>query len=735
MKKLSEKKRRLLIVSNRLPFTITKENGGYAFNKSSGGLVTGLSSFLESWDGDYIWIGWPGQTPIEENAAVLRKEALKKYGAYPIFLPEETMESFYQGFCNCTIWPLFHYFPSLATYSEEQWHTYRKVNELFAEAVLEIAEPNDIVWIHDYHLMLLPGILREKSPPLTIGFFLHIPFPSFEIFRLIPRPWATEIIDKMIGADLIGFHTHEYTQYFLRNVLRFTGNEHNLGQIITPSRTVKADTFPMGIEFAKFFEASKDQAVQKERDELQKTLPAPKVVFSVDRLDYTKGILNRLEGYQLFLDNNAEWRGKVIFLIVVVPSRIGVEHYQQMKNSIDGLVGKINGQFGDMTWTPIVYQYRSLDFPVLAALYSLSHIALITPLRDGMNLVAKEYVASRVDRSGVLILSEMAGASKELGEAIIINPNHKEDIARALEEAIEMPPEEQTARIGQMQSRLKTYDVIRWAGDFLGALNSIKELQRSFEARMINSQIMESMSNEFHRTQKRLLLLDYDGTLVPFSSHPAYSRPDPALIELLTKLSDDSQNDVVIISGRDKNAIGEWFHDIPLGLVAEHGAWIKERGEPWRLLRPINSDWKKSLYPILKIFADRLPGSFIEEKEFSLVWHYRRADPEHASLRAHELIDQLTNFTANIDIQILRGSKVVEIRNAGINKANAAMALLSRQSYDFILALGDDWTDEDLFKSLPPNAYTIKVGNLQSYARFNLSDYRESRNLLGKLLK
>jgi len=468
---------------------------------------------------------------------------------------------------------------------------------------------------------------------------------------------------------------------------------------------------------------------------LQKTLPAPKVIFSVDRLDYTKGILNRLEGYQLFLDNNPEWRGKVIFLIVVVPSRIGVEHYQQMKNSIDGLVGKINGQFGDMTWTPIVYQYRSLDFPVLAALYSLSHVALITPLRDGMNLVAKEYVASRVDRSGVLILSEMAGASKELGEAIIINPNHKEDIARALEEAIEMPPEEQTARIGQMQSRLKTYDVIRWAGDFLGALNSIKELQRSFEARMINSQIMESMSNEFHRTQKRLLLLDYDGTLVPFSSHPAYSRPDPALIELLTKLSDDSQNDVVIISGRDKNAIGEWFHDIPLGLVAEHGAWIKERGEPWRLLRPINSDWKKSLYPILKIFADRLPGSFIEEKEFSLVWHYRRADPEHASLRAHELIDQLTNFTANIDIQILRGSKVVEIRNAGINKANAAMALLSRQSYDFILALGDDWTDEDLFKSLPPNAYTIKVGNLQSYARFNLSDYRESRNLLGKLLK
>ena len=724
---------RLVIVSNRLPFTIARENNGYAIKRSSGGLVSGLTSWLKSWGGEYIWVGWPGACPDESVRQELLESAMRDYCACPVFLPEEQMERFYQGFCNTTIWPLFHYFPSLAGFKEEHWEIYKEVNRIFCDAVAEIINPDDIIWIHDYHLFLLPEMLRGRIPDLTMGLFLHIPFPSFEMFRLMPRAWGTKIIEGMLGADLLGFHTHDFTQYFLRSVLRYKGSDHNLGVITLRSRTVKADTFPMGIEFEKFHCAMEIPEVQKERNELLTTFSDRKVIFSVDRLDYTKGILNRLAGYEFFLETNPDWRGKVVFVLVVVPSRIGIEHYQEMKNRIDSLVGKINGRFGDVNWAPIVYQFRSVEFPFLAAMYNLSAIALITPLRDGMNLVAKEYIASRTDNSGVLILSEMAGASKELGEAIIINPNHKEDIARALKDAVEMPLEEQAVRVEHMQNRLKTYDIARWANDFLVALDRVKETQRDFEARLLNSSTIEAMRKSFRDAQRKLIFLDYDGTLVPYAPQPMHAVPDQELCKLLNFLARDIETDLVLISGRDRSVIDKWFGAISMGFVAENGAWIKGKEEQWRLLRPLNSEWKKALYPILKVYADRLPGAFIEQKEHSLVWHFRQADPEHASLRARELVDQLTEFTANIDIQVLRGSKVVEIRNSGISKASAAMSFLSSQSYDFILAIGDDWTDEDLFKVLPVTAYTIKVGITQSHARYNVTDYKDSRMLLKEI--
>jgi trehalose 6-phosphate synthase/phosphatase len=243
------------------------------------------------------------------------------------------------------------------------------------------------------------------------------------------------------------------------------------------------------------------------------------------------------------------------------------------------------------------------------------------------------------------------------------------------------------------------------------------------------------MRKAFHKANKRLIFLDYDGTLVPFARHPMDAAPDEELCKLLVVLSADPSNDVVLVSGRDKNILSEWFGNIKLGFVAEHGAWVKEKDGPWKLLRALNSDWKEALYPILKVYADRLPGAFIEEKENSLVWHFRQADPEYAYLRARELIDQLTEFTANIDVQVLRGSKVVEIRNAGVNKATAAMSFLSRLPYDFIMAIGDDWTDEDLFRTLPSSAYTIKVGFTQSHARYNVPDIKSSRNLLKEVME
>src|SRR3990170_2956421 len=347
---------RLLIISNRLPITVVEKEGKLSFQQSMGGLVSGISSYLDSLKGisfsssEYIWIGWPGISVNDKMKLKLKEKVSSEYQAYPVFLSEKVMEKFYHGFCNKTIWPLFHYFPSYVVYDEALYAHYRCVSRIFCEAVLEILKPDDVVWIHDYHLMLLPKLLRDKRPNLPIGFFLHIPFPSFEVFRLLPVKWRAEILEGILGADLIGFHTHDYTQYFLRCVLRILGYEHNIGSISLGERVVKVDTFPMGIDFQKFHTAAIVGETETGADRRLELPNDVKVVLSADRLDYTKGIVKRLQGYELFLEKNPQWQNKVVLVLVVVPSRIGVEHYQQIKRHIDELVGKINGKFGSTAW-------------------------------------------------------------------------------------------------------------------------------------------------------------------------------------------------------------------------------------------------------------------------------------------------------------------------------------------------------------------------------------------------
>lgn len=732
---------RLLIVSNRLPITIVKKEGKLKFQESVGGLVSGLSSYLDSLKGssftkaEYIWVGWPGIAIDEKTKEKLKTTAMDRFHAYPIFLSANTMDKFYRGFCNKTIWPLFHYFPSYAIYDEDYWSYYKSVNETFCEAISKIIKPKDVVWVHDYHLMLLPKLLRNKKPDTPIGFFLHIPFPSFEIYRLLPRIWRREILEGILGADLIGFHNYDYTRHFLSCVLRILGYEHDLGRLTIDGRQAKTDTFPMGIDFKKFYGAVNDLEVQKEKKKLKKTLTNYKVILSVDRLDYTKGILNRLQGFELFLEKNPQWHQKVILLLVLVPSRIGVEHYQQIKKQIDEVIGRINGRFGRIDWTPILYQYKFFPFQPLVAIYSVSDVALVTPLRDGMNLIAKEYLASRIDKTGVLILSEMAGAANELGEAVVINPNNREEIAEALKIALEISSEEQIRRNQIMQDRLIRYDVVRWADDFIRNLLSLRDSQKRFKARLLDSESQERLYNDYKKAKSRIIFLDYDGTLVPFVGQPEMAVPNEELLSSLRYLASDPKTELVIISGRDRNTLLNWFGSINIEFIAEHGVWIKEKNKEWQQIKPLANYWKTQIMPILKIYVDRLPGSFIEEKEFSIVWHYRKADPELASLRAKELVDELVNFTANIDLQVLLGSKVVEIRNAGVNKGSGGMHFLDKKNYNFILAIGDDWTDEDLFKVLPEKSYSIRVGMTPSNAKFNLSSYLDVLKLISELIK
>src|SRR5688500_15064536 len=341
------------------------------------------------------------------------------------------------------------------------------------------------------------------------------------------------MLDGLLGADLIGFHPYEYTHHFLQCVLRILGYDHQMAQLLTPDHLVRIDTFPMGIDFDKYSSAPAEPDTQQEVQALRSTLSEFKMVLSVDRLDYSKGILNRLEGYELFLENYPEYHSKVALLMVVVPSRIGVVQYDLMKRQIEELVGKINGRFGRVGWTPVVYQYRHVPFASLAALYAVSDVCLVTPLRDGMNLVAKEYVATTGDGGGVLILSEMAGAAKELPEAIIINPNNRGEIASALKEALEMAPAEQQKRHRLMQRRLKRYDVTRWASDFLSGLLSMSEVQTRVESKLLSAGARQEIFTRYQLGQRRLLFLDYDGTLTPLVRHPGLAGPDSTRRELL----------------------------------------------------------------------------------------------------------------------------------------------------------------------------------------------------------
>jgi trehalose 6-phosphate synthase/phosphatase len=732
---------RLLLISNRLPVTVKREQNSFNYEHSVGGLVTGINDYLEysaknspSNKSNYLWVGWPGITVDIKNQKVIQKELLDKFNSLPVFLPEKQIERFYHGFCNKTLWPLFHYFPLLTAYDDNYWNSYKSVNETFYNTLLDVIKEDDIVWIHDYHLMLLPALLRKKHPNIKIGFFLHIPFPAFEVFRLLPKNWREKILQGLLGADLLGFHAPEYTQYFLHCVQRILGFEHNLGKILIDHRIIKADTFPMGINFDKFYNADSLPAVSSEIDKFKKTTTGFKIILSIDRLDYTKGILNRLYGYERFLETNPEWLKKVILILVVVPSRTGIEHYQQIKKQVDEYVGKINGKFGDVNWTPILYQYKFFEFPTLSALYKISDIALVTPLRDGMNLIAKEYIASRKDRTGVLILSEMAGVAKELGEALIINPNSIEAIADSLKSALLMKEENQIYHNQIMQSRLKNYNIVRWVDDFLYGLQKICAEQMKIKSKIMTVSAKNQVVQSFKSAKQKILFLDYDGTLSPLVRHPDLAKPSEDCLNLLTKLTNIPGVDLVLISGRSKNTLQNWFQIKNLNFVAEHGAWHKFLDTDWQTLKPLTSDWKPQIIAILQTYADRVPGTFIEDKDYSVCWHYRNADPEFATIRIKELMDDLVGLTANSDLQVMQGNKIIEVKNAGISKGTAAGLFLSKKEYDFILAIGDDLTDEDLFQVLPPQGFSIKVGAGRSHAKYNLSNSGEVIELLKEII-
>jgi len=735
---MSSKKRksdRLVIVSNRLPVAITKRKGKVTIQPSPGGLATALRSLQT--EKEVVFVGWPGYSPESRGEQDSIESTLReKHSCVPVFLSRREIDKYYYGFANRTLWPLFHYFTSYCTFEKTEWKSYQQVNQKFFDKIIQETASEDSFWVHDYHLMLLPNFLRTYYPQSNIGFFLHIPFPSSEVFRILP--WRNDVLEGVLGADLVGFHTYEYARHFLSSVLRLLGHEHEFGAVAVNDRIVMVDNFPMGVDAHNIMTLLQQESTIKDITKFQKTIEKGdrKVILSVDRLDYSKGIPHRLKAFESFLSEHPEWREKLVYIMLCVPSRTKVRDYALLKQEVESLVGKINGRFGTPGWMPIYYLYRSFPFERLLPLYAIADIALVTPVRDGMNLVAKEYVAARVNNSGVLILSGTAGAEAELGEALVVNIYSREDLVGALVQALEMSAEEQSRRMRIMRARIVDYDIHHWTRSFIAGIERMKKLKSRREHRKLSGKWKKKLLADYQGSKKRLLLFDYDGTLISFAKKPEEAKPDVELKRLLLLLAKKRKNRLAIVSGRDRTTMEQWLGDIPCALVAEHGAWIRtSRESEWMAQKTVSTDWKSQVMPILKTYEARVPGSFVEEKELGLVWHYRKVNPELGEIRSCELFDNLTEFLANTDLQVMHGKKVIEVRLGGVNKGQAAQNLLMTDSYDFVLAMGDDWTDEDLFKSLSEGAYSIKIGYGTTKARFYLDSPQTCRRFLHELAK
>ena len=725
---------RLLIVSNRLPVTARVEGGRLRFVDASGGLATGLRGWHDRSQG--LWIGWPGE--LSRVDASLRDElraSLRERRVVPVLLSSEDVERFYDGFSNRVLWPLFHYLVDRMPVEAMGWETYRQVNEKFADMVEECYRPGDAIWVHDYQLLLLPAMLRERLPDARVGFFLHIPFPSSEVFRILP--WRSEILRGLLGADLLGFHTFAYLRHFVTSLLHTEGIEAQVDRIDLDDRAVRLGVFPMGVDSASFDALARDPEVQARADAIRRDAGGRRIVLGIDRLDYTKGIPRRLRAIERLLGREPSLRDSVRYIQLAVPSRQRVEAYQMFRRQVEEAVGRINGLAATLRSTPIHYMHQSVSEPELVALYCAADVMLVTPLRDGMNLVAKEFVASRADEDGVLVLSEFAGAADELGAAIVVNPYDIHAVGRAVKEALDMEAPVRRARMQNLRRRVMEHDVHRWAASFLEELWAPERAARAAAEAPIAVTDPEAVTLAIEDAGRLALLLDYDGTLVPLARAPDLAVPDAELLELLEALAARPDLTINLVSGRSRETLEGWFGRLRISLWAEHGAFHRPGpGRPWMSTLPVPADWMRRVYPVLEQFTANTPGSLIEKKTASVTWHYRIADAEFGRRQAHELRMLLGDALSNQPLEVVEGKKVIEVRLRGATKAIVPYHLLAAsEEPPRILAIGDDRADEDLFAGLPEGSIRVAVGKRAAPADLHVADHHAVRGLLRRLVE
>ncbi len=720
---------RLLLVSNRLPITVREVDGAPTVTPSTGGLATGLAGPHRRSDG--VWIGWPGELGVwsaERRRAVFAQ--LEAMRLAPLQLTADELKGYYQGFSNRVLWPLFHYLLDHIPLGAMEWQQYRAVNRRFADQVAEHYRDGDRIWVHDYHLCLVPAFLRERLPDARIGFFLHIPFPAPDVLQALP--WRDALLRGLLGADLIGFHTFGYQRHFadaLRQLLQLPADDDG---VELEGRRVRLGTFPMGVDVASFEHAARDERVLREASALR--APGGVLLLGVDRLDYTKGIRRRMLGFERLLELKPEMKRHVRLVQIAVPSRADIDEYEEFRGDVDEVVGRINGEHGDASWQPIHYLCRGFSQAELTAFYRAADVMLVTPLRDGMNLVAKEFIASRVDERGVLLLSELAGASAELPQALSVNPYDVDGIAHALSRAIGMSNEEQAERMRALRHRVAQADVHQWTETFLDALDQQVLPRVRARPRVTPKPVLVRSLRRWVIAPRRRLLLDWDGTLVPFTQRPENARGDEALRALLVRLSALPHTQVDVVTGRPRADMEARLEGLPVGVWAEHGAWHRSGPQaPWVPHVDVEAQgaWKAAARRVLDRYGVRTPGSFVEEKSASLAWHYRGAQAGLGRLHALELAERLLREDIG-EVDVLDGDFVLELRARGVSKA-LALTANAPEPFELVLAFGDDRTDEDLFAALRREDFAVHVGPRESIAPLRVESPEEARALLVEL--
>ncbi len=706
---------RLVVVSNRLPFRAERKGGRVIFRPSPGGLVSALAPVLRERGG--VWIGWPGigrEELAQADDVVLPKDRNVRYVAVPLSAHE--VSQYYAGFSNRTLWPLFHYFVGATRIEASSWRVYDAVNKRFAEQAAPFARAGELVWVQDYQLLRMPHHLRQLVPEARIASFLHIPFPATDVFRVLP--WSRRLLRGMLGADVVGFQVDSYADHFLNAAARLLGCEVDRAarQVEYDGRTVTAVVDPISIDadyVASVAEASGPRARHGESRE----------ILAVDRLDYTKGIHERLLAVERLLERWPEYRRHIVFTQLLVPSRERVAEYSQLKRQIDEAVGRINGRFSEAGWSPIRYLVRSLPAEELIPLYRAADVAMVTPLRDGMNLVAKEYVMAQVTLSGVLVLSEMAGAAEELQEALVVNPFDIDAVASALNRALSMQPDERQARMSALRDRVRTHDVHAWVHSFLSAAERAVGREASHASPV--DQVRRRLTPWLAARPAAVVFLDYDGTLTPIVARPEDARLSPRARAALVQAARNPALDVVIVSGRSLDDVRKRVGIPGITYVGDHGFQIDGPGVS---LRHEGLDHYRAAMDSAarRLEALDVQGAHVERKTATVSYHVRQVNAEErpdVERRAEQILRRL-------HLRVTHGKMVIEGRPPlDWHKGQAVLyVLMQRHGADWpsrtrALYIGDDVTDEDAFLSLRGIGRSIHVSpNVTTAA--TAADYR-----------
>lgn len=727
-----KREERLLIVANRLPVSGTKDDSGrWTLKTSSGGLVSAMMGVQHA----YVtrWIGWPGMHLEPGPDRDELDQLLRQEGYVPVWFDEKTVDLYYNGYCNQVLWQLFHYVPlplearlSETRTMQAQWAAYQEANRRFAQAVVEEYDDGDLVWCHDYHVVLLPQMLKQLCPDMKLGFFIHTPFPSSEIYRTLPM--REELLRGLLSADLIGFHTYDYARHFVSACTRILGLEGTPEGVEDSGQITRIAAFPIGIDPARFSQALDSEKVKFHITELRKRFAGRKVMLGVDRLDMIKGIPQKLLAYEKFLDENPSWKDKVLLVQIAVPTRMDVPEYQQLRSLVHEIVGRINGKFGTLTHVPIHHLDRSLEFHELVALYAVTDVCLVTSLRDGMNLVSYEYVACQKQNSGVLILSEFAGAAQSLGAgALLVNPHNVIDITANIEDALTMSGSERKDRQRQNYLHVTTHTAQVWADTFVSELNDTH-----VEAQLRNMHIppqlpLGKLVRRYKRSKKKVLILGYNATLTTSAEAPgrqkrqndqirSLTRVHPTVKDSIRKVCTDPNTVVCIFSGSEKSKLASAFGELPVWLAAENGCFIRpprqegqsQKADEWiETIEASNMDWMESVQLVFDYFCERTPRSYVDRRETSMVWNYKYADPEFGRLQARDMLQHLwTGPISNAAVDIVQGGRSVEVRPVGISKGLAMERIFAYMAkdggeadcVDFILCAGHFMgRDEDIF--------------------------------------